>query len=280
MQWSFNTLGARLLACGAVTDADDAAAEARLLLETFAGASSALLTLDRARLYESAALDDAVARRQAHEPLAYIVGKRGFWRDEFIVTHDTLIPRPDTETLVEIAVQRLPKNGHFADLCTGTGCVGLSVLRERPDLTVTLIDLYPAALDVARRNAEALSLSDRVTIMQADALDLEALKKAGAPWDGITCNPPYIESNVVPSLSPEVQNEPHTALDGGADGLDFYRRLIGFAAQIVTHGAPLLFEIGYNQGQTVPDIARARGYDCKVIKDYGGNDRVAEIVTK
>ena len=226
-------------------------------------------------LADYAALDAAIARREAHEPLAYIVGSRGFWRDDFIVTKDTLIPRPETELLVETAVRMLPRGARFADLCTGTGCVGLSILRERPDLTVTLVDLFPATLDVARANAAALGLAPRVTFVQADVLDPAQLTVAGAPWDAVVSNPPYIPTRVIPTLSPEVLHEPSAALDGGDDGLTFYRAMLS-GAEDISKG-PIYFEIGYDQGDALPAIAAAHGYSCEIIPDLAGLSRVAVV---
>jgi release factor glutamine methyltransferase len=243
----------------------DAGTDARLLLSHFFGADAASILAHPDRDYESEAFAKALARRIRREPLQHILGEAYFFGNRFFVSPDCLIPRADTEILVEEACRVLPEGAHFADLCTGSGCIALSVLLARPDTTALLVDISSAALAVAKRNAEALGVSDRATFLLADVLTEELSLPAY-----ILSNPPYIESGVIPTLAPELAHEPAIALDGGEDGLLFYRQMIARFSP-----ALFLFEIGYDQGEALPPLGEARGYATKIRKDLGGCDRLA-----
>lgn len=213
------------------------------------------------------------ARIENGELPAYVFGRKYFYRSYFEINRDCLIPRPDTERAVEAAVSLLPENGRFADLCTGCGCIGLSVLLERTDSSATLVDISPGALDAAKKNAKALEVSDRARFILTDILSDDSI---GGVYDVIVSNPPYLrtdEINKYPSLSAE----PRIALDGGGDGLVFYRRIITAFAKNLKKDGCFVFEIGYLQAVDIKKLASDHGFDCSISKDYGGNDRVAVL---
>lgn len=249
---------AALLAAGF----ENAAHEARLLCEAFAGA----------------ALDAALARRLSHEPLQYILGEWGFWHETYEVNPACLSPRPDTELLVEKAVALLPHGARFLDLCTGSGCVAVSTLASRPDTAAVAVDLFPETLALAARNAARNGVDKRFAPLLADVLAAPAenvLKLA--PFAAILANPPYIPDAVVQTLSPEVRAEPAAALCGGADGLDFYRAILGKWQKLLTSDGFLLLEIGYDQAAAVTALAAQNALMTTVFRDLGGNDRVVYL---
>ena len=231
------------------------------------------LILLREKYPDDATYDAALARYNQGEPLAYLLGEEYFWRYRFIVTPDVLIPRPDTERLVELAIGALPQNGQFADLCTGSGAIALSVTADCPDALCDAVDISPAALAIARENARLLGVESRVTFHEADLLKSDPLT---GKYDLILSNPPYIPSAHI-ALYPTLCYEPQIALDGGEDGMVFYRALLcRFAHHLKEKGA-FLFEIGYDQGDAIRALANDHGFACTVTKDYGGNDRVAKL---
>lgn len=245
---------------------DAPATDARLLISHFCGVCAAQILASPERDYTSPALLDALAQRIRRVPLQHITGEEYFYGERFLVSPDCLIPRADTELLVEEAIRRLPSGARFADLCTGSGCIALAVLGARPDTHAYAVDVSPAALAMAKQNAEALGLSDRITFYETDLL------KEALPFprpDVILSNPPYIESGVIPTLAPELGHEPMLALDGGEDGLLFYRRMLDTLSP-----ALFLFEIGFNQGNAVSALGRAHGYNATVKQDLGGRDRL------
>lgn len=216
-------------------------------------------------------LTAALERYEKGEPLAYLLGEQPFWRYTFKVTPDVLIPRPDTERAVECALAHLPRGGRFADLCTGSGCIAISICAERSDVSGVMVDLSAKALEIAKENALRLGVSDRLTALCADILTDDPL---GERFDLIISNPPYIPSADIEKY-PSLVYEPQMALDGGSDGMRFYRALIDrFAANLKEDGA-FVFEIGYDQREAITALADSAGFDCTVTKDYGGNDRVA-----
>lgn len=258
---------------------ENAAEEARLLACHFSGVSDAELRLQPSvELTDpSGALEQAVAQREAHYPLQYLLGTWGFWRQEYEVSPDCLIPRSDTETLVDYAVRNVPEGGRVLDLCTGSGCIAISLLCERPDLEAVAVDLYDNTLALARRNAVRNGVGEeRLTFLQADVLDGSFVKTLGT-FDAILSNPPYIPAHVVDGLEPELHYEPRAALDGGEDGLAFYRRMLcpDYHAALKAGGS-FVFEIGYDQEEDLRSLA---GDDpCDIVRDLGGRARVA-IVT-
>lgn len=229
---------------------------------------------------ELAAYREMVKKRVMHVPVAYILGEREFMGLTFKVTPDTLIPRPDTEILVQAAIDRLkamPASDdtalHIADIGTGTGAICLSVLHYLPQATAETVDISSAARAVAEENAEQLGLADRITFHTGDLL----APLAGRTFAAILSNPPYIPEADIGTLAPEVRTkEPHTALSGGADGLDFYRRLAAEAPQMLAPNGFLAFEVGIHQAQDVAALAKANPLIGKteILPDYAGIDRV------
>lgn len=220
---------------------------------------------------ELSGIDDAVERRLSGEPLQYIIGRWEFFGLPFEIRQGCLIPRADTETLVELAIKQIPRGAAFADLCSGSGCIGISVLASRQDLSCVSVDLYDIPLELTCENARLNGVSDRLTVKAADILSDFDLPD-GVKF--ILSNPPYIRSDVVPTLDGTVLREPHTALDGGDDGLVFYRRILDLCRE---RGIPALLEIGFDQGEALCLLSRERGLLCEIYKDLSGNDRVAQI---
>ena len=267
---TYRELCRRLSACGV----DCAENEAALLFERFLGVSRATLVADPTREMQSEALSAAVDRRCTHEPLAYILGEWAFFDETYTVSPACLIPRPETELLVEHAIRRLPRNGRFADLCTGSGCVAISTLCHRPDCRAVALDLYAETAALAEQNARRNGVSDRLSVRVADVLDPACLADE-APFDAILSNPPYIRTDVIETLEPELFREPHAALDGGRDGLIFYRSIVNNLASRLTPNGFMLFEIGYDQEEDIKIIAASCGFHCTVERDLAGNPRVA-----
>ncbi len=223
---------------------------------------------------QAAQLEAMCARREAREPLSHILSEWGFWSLDLKVSKDVLTPRPETERLVEIALETLgPKPAHILDLGTGSGAILLALLAECPNTKGVGVDLSPAALAVARANAENLKLDDRAEFIQGNWDSALAY----APFDLVVSNPPYIVSDVIETLEPEVrQFEPMLALDGGADGLDAYRALLPLMAHYLKPGARFIFEIGADQGDAVMDLAQGHDFLNKIslFADLAGRDRV------
>lgn len=261
---------------------ENADGEARLLLERFGrvadrhadAAGGALLYADDPDA-ENPLLRAAVKRRLEREPLQYILGETAFYRETYRVTPDVLIPRPDTELLVEEAVRLLPQNCLFADLCTGSGCVAISVLAARPDLRAQAVDISEPALAVARENAVQNGVAERISFLRADLLGDDPPSLDGVC--AILSNPPYICSSVLPDLDPELAFEPRLALDGGEDGVVFYRAILSRYAETVGVDGLFLFEIGYDQRQELTRLADSHRLTARFLSDYGGNDRVAVL---
>lgn len=251
--------------------------DAVLLLSEAAG-----LSPDRVRLQpETTLAPDVVARfealvqrRLAREPVSQILGRREFWGLDFHVTRDVLDPRPDSETLVAGVLAMIPDRSaslRAVDFGTGSGCLLLSLLHELPNATGLGVDASPAALAIAEGNARHLGMASRVAFRQGDwgtGID--------EPFDILISNPPYIESAVVPGLAPEVaRHEPRLALDGGADGLDAYRRLVPHMARLAAPGAIAALEIGLGQDAAVSVLLAGAGFArIAVLPDLAGIGRV------
>jgi release factor glutamine methyltransferase len=214
-----------------------------------------------------------VKRRGQREPLGWITGSVGFHEIDVLVHPGVLVPRPDTETLVNATLKLIPEEGEcfVADICCGTGCVGLALAVARPELKLYATDLSPEALGNTKANVAALGLTGRVAVLQGDLL---APIPAERPVDIVVCNPPYIATKVLAGLEPEVAtHEPALALDGGTDGLDTYRRLIPAAAARARQA--VLVEIGFDQAPAVSALFAEAGLaDVQVHSDLGGRDRV------
>ena len=241
------------------------------------------LGVERIRLYmdfdkplhqeERARFRPAVKRRLGREPVAYIVGKREFWSLSLSVNRDVLVPRPETELLVEKALERIPDGEPkvVVDVGTGSGAVALAIAKEKPDARVHATDTCPGALTVARKNADQHEAE--VTFHQGDLL--EALPPDIRP-DIIVSNPPYIAEAELEALEPEVRQwEPRQALAGGKDGLDLIRTLVSQAAQRLLPGGHLLLEIGHTQGESVSNLLKQKGFEAvEVHLDLAEKPRV------
>lgn len=227
---------------------------------------------------ELAAYREMIKKRVLRVPVAQILGEKEFMGLTFKVTADTLVPRPDTEILVQAAVDRLKAMAgeeplRFADIGTGSGAICLSVLHYLSDTVADTVDISPAARAVAEENAASLGLADRVTFHTGDLLQ----PLSGISFAAILSNPPYIPEADIAKLAPEVRlKEPHTALSGGQDGLDFYRRLANEAPAMLVPGGFTAFEVGVHQAGDVADLLKANPLidRTEILPDYAGIDRV------
>lgn len=218
-------------------------------------------------------LFDAIERRASGVPVQYIVGRVGFYRESYEVSVDCLIPREDTELLVDFAVKNVPEGESFIDICTGSGCIAVSTLKNTKNTSALAVDLSEGALAVAKRNAEKNGVSERLTLLCADAL----LFKPSNPVFAILSNPPYVTESEYESLAREIYHEPKMAFVGGADGLDFYRKIIPNCKDSLKAGGFIAFEIGYLQADALISLAKENEMTAEIRKDFSGNDRLAII---
>lgn len=251
---------------------EEASLDARLLLEEICGTDRNFLLVHGKEQVSEEKYEDYVkyiALRKSRMPLQQIVGYQEFMGLKFKVTPDVLIPRQDTEILVEEVMRYLHDGMHILDMCTGSGCILLSLLRYSNDCTGTGCDISQKALEVARENARALGL--KASFVQSDLFETVYDK-----YEFIVSNPPYIPTDVISTLMEEVKNhEPLTALDGREDGLYFYRRIVKEAKEHLYPGGMLFFEIGWDQAQAVSALMEEAGYqEVTVCKDLAGLDRV------
>ena len=228
--------------------------EARILCEEFSGE----------------ALENAVARRINREPLQYIIGRWPFYREEYFVSPACLIPRSDTEILVDHLVKNLKRGARFLDLCTGSGCIAISLAKNRPDVSGCAADISDGALEIARKNA----LHNGVAV-EFFHTDVKRTANMTEKFDCIVSNPPYIASDVVDTLDAELFKEPRIALDGGEDGMDFYRAIVENYKHLLSDDGFFAFEFGYDQKASAAALASRHGFKFTAINDYGGNFRVA-----
>lgn len=235
---------------------------------------------------ELAAFKACIKRRVQHQPVAYITGHKEFMGLDFKVTPATLIPRPDTEILVEAVLQRLKagkeaENSLIADIGTGSGAICLSLLNYLPRLQAVTVDISPEALAVAEENAGLLGLLERVEFLQGDMLEpLKQQERFSGRLSAIVSNPPYIPRGDIAGLEPDVRAfEPMGALDGGEDGLDFYRRLLADGAELLQADGFLAMEAGIRQAQQLKALAEAMPQwgRCEIIRDLAGIERVVVL---
>jgi release factor glutamine methyltransferase len=231
---------------------------------------------------------ELVKRASEEEPIAYLTGRAHFFNLEFEVTRDVLIPRPDTETLVENVLQMARITSgleapRVLDLCTGSGCIAAAIAHHIKGASVIAVDSSEAAADVARRNVERLGLGDRVTVLVGDLYEPLSRAVDAQQFDLIVANPPYIASAQVPQLDRSVREyEPIAALDGGIDGLDVHRRILEGAPQRLAGGGKIFLEIAFDQGPAAMEmIAKHDAFEhARIIRDHGGRDRVLAAVRK
>lgn len=240
---------------------DSPVLDARLLLEAGAGVSRLDIVTDPRRAVsaeQAAAVDVLVQRREAREPIGHILGTKAFWTLDLKVGPDVLSPRPETELLVEVAMETLAKDrpARVLDLGVGSGAILLAVLSERPRARGVGVDASEAALVIAHHNAELHGLTDRVTLQHGDwAEGIEG------PFDLVLSNPPYIPSGDIAGLEPEVaKHEPRLALDGGPDGLEPYRQIVKALPRLLSPGGTFAFEVGIGQAEAVQAMAEAVGF--------------------
>lgn len=264
---------------GAGIEHDEAALSARLLAEAVLGWNTTQILTSGDQLEPpafAAAFEELISRRAHREPLAYITGTREFWNLRFEVSPAVLIPRPETEGLIEAVNTTLPDREaslRVADVCTGSGCVAVAIAVERRGARVVAADLSAAALDIARRNITRHGVGDRVECVQGDLLT-----PLTGRFDLIVANPPYVSVGSRTALQPEVRNfEPETALFGGADGLEIIRRLVSDAPAHLNQDGYLIFEFGDGQEADVSElISASEGLRMVGIKhDLQGIERIA-----
>lgn len=222
---------------------------------------------------DSEKLKISLKRRAEREPLQYIIGSVGFFREEYRVTPDCLIPRADTEILVEYAVNHIPDGESFADLCSGSGCIGISTLKNTTGTVCDAFDISDGAINLTKENAMLNGVADRLRVIKTDLLR-EDIK---GEYFAILSNPPYIPRKVYEGLDKEIFSEPEIAFVGGDDGLLFYEKLIPVCYPRIKAGGFIAFEIGYDQAESLNALAKKNGLNCQIIKDYSGNDRVAVL---
>lgn len=291
--------------CSALNDAgiEEATLDARLLLEHVCGTNRNDLLVHGDRPVEPEKEEQylqLIARRSEHIPLQHLTGVQDFMGLEFQVNEHVLIPRQDTEVLVEEVLKELHDGMHILDMCTGSGCILISLLHYSNDCSGVGVDISEEALQVARTNSERIlsetnfekllgsdgvtenqcweagTQDDGVATTQATFLRSNLFENVTGKYEIIVSNPPYICSNVIPTLMPEVkEHEPMQALDGMADGLFFYRKIVEESRNYLTGGGMLYFEIGYDQAEAVSGLMQDAGFaEINVVKDYAGLDRV------
>ena len=253
----------------------DAACDAQWLLCEATGWSRSSLRLRRGDALAAdvlAKIEAWLSRRAAGEPLQYALGTADFMGLRFLSDSRALIPRPDTETLCELALVRLKgrRRPRVLDLCCGTGAIGLSIAHFRPDAQVLLTDVSEAALSLARENAARLSIRN-ARFSQGDLF----AAAQGGPFELIACNPPYLDRADMDNLQPEVRREPALALFGGPDGLDFYRRIAREAQNYLAPGGVMLLEVGQGQAPAVGEMLSPWAA-CAAHRDLNGIERVVE----
>lgn len=264
---------ARLKAAGI----DSPSIDARILLEAATGAGRVDILTDPYRAVtpeQTRQMDHYLERRLRREPVSKILGKKGFWKIMLNVTPDVLSPRPDTEVIVDIATLAFAPQQSFemADLGTGSGCILLATLAERPAARGVGTDISTEAIAVARENAANLDLNNRCTFLRTEW----ATGFADNSFDLVVSNPPYIPTKDIATLDPEVRDhDPHLALDGGEDGLEPYRVLAPEIKRVLRPDGIFAVEIGWDQGPQVKALFEQAGFsDVKVVKDLGDRDRV------
>lgn len=249
--------------------------EAECIIMHFSGFKRNELLLNRASVIPGDVLEklnQAIDLRLQRHPLQYIIGEWEFFGLRMFCGQGCLIPRPETELLAETVIKKLPRNGKVLDLCTGSGCIPVAILNNRPDAKAVAVDISKDALFYAKKNAEYHNITDsRLKIVNADIYNYTP----DDMFDIIISNPPYIKSDDIPKLEPEVQFEPKIALDGGHDGLDFYKLIAKFYAnKLLTNNGYCIVEVGYDIAQEVAAIFRSLKFETHLLRDMFEVERV------
>lgn len=257
---------------------ENANLDARAFLRHVLGKDSIYLDIHKDDIVDDKIIDlymSYIQRRSNDEPFAYIINSKEFMSLNFYVNENVLIPRPDTEILVEYIIEYCKNSNsdiNIVDLCTGSGAIAVSLANYIPNCTVTAVDISKSALKIARKNADNHNVTKHISFGKFDVLnDISSLGK----FDIIVSNPPYISKCDILTLDTTVKNyEPILALDGGDDGLMFYRNIVKHAPKMLNNGGIIALEIGYDQAEAVTELLKSDFKDIKVIKDYSGNNRV------
>ncbi len=269
----------RLLADAGISDAKN---DIFTLYEAASGHSRAALmfALDEdissepfyGRFYEM------LQRRLSREPLQYIIGKWSFFGDEYFVSPDCLIPRADTETLVEVLLDELKTGKTIADICCGSGCIGIAAVRNS-DASCVSVDISEKALAIAQKNAESLDVSGRIRFGRCDVLNKVSVDEffSGSEFDIIASNPPYIKLSDANKLAPELAYEPSIALFGGDDGMIFYESITANFLPYLKKDGSFVFEIGFDEENDIKNIADTCGLSCQIVTDIEKRPRVAVL---
>ena len=255
----------RMLSLAGIEDARD---EARIIFSRLGGIPDYKLLFDPE--CDDRTLLGAISERCKRIPLAYILGEIEFYRERYRVTPSCLIPRPETELLVDYAVNHIPSGTRFADICTGSGFIAISTLNNTKGTRAVALDLSPDAISLAQENAERVGISDRIEFITGDAL-----LGIDGKFSAILSNPPYVSEAAYASLEAEIFAEPKMAFVGGVDGGDFYRQMIPIYQQNLLEGGFIAFEIGFDQGELLRSLGEANGMTVEIIKDYSDLDRIA-----
>ena len=258
--------------CGELADY-----EAMLFISRLCGISRAefLLRMNDNAVFDKDMMESFLSRRINGESAEYIIGETTFFDLRIKLSRDCLVPRADTEFVVEKALGFIDKNSRAADLCTGSGCIAIAMAKHG-GAHVDGFDISGGAVETARSNAEENGVRHLVDFHVADVKN----DVLCGGYDMIISNPPYIKSADVASLSPEVLCEPLIALDGGADGMDFYRAILSYAPDHLKDGGKIIFEIGYDEEKEICGLCAEHELNCDVFRDYGGNPRAAVIYKK
>ena len=255
---------------------EDADFDARCIMEQVTGKSLELLFISGIPSELENPIRNMTQRRAFHEPLQYILGEWEFYGMRLFVGKGVLIPRPDTETLIDsvLSWSKHREISHIIDLCTGSGCIALALKQHLPNVKVSAVEFSQHALDYARKNAEYHRLD--IDFVHADVLDKTTQSSfLENPADVIVSNPPYLDYQDMASLQTEVKHEPASALAGGGDGLRFYRAITSLWKSILKDGGLLAYEIGETQAHSVSEIMKSHAFqNVQTVKDLAGNDRV------
>ncbi|NIA14374.1 MAG: peptide chain release factor N(5)-glutamine methyltransferase [Nitrospiraceae bacterium] len=250
--------------------------DAEILLAEALGISRSLLLASLQERAETPALEAMVERRRNHEPIAYILGEWEFFSLTFYVVPPLLVPRPETEHLVEAVLDFVPgRPAHVLDVGTGTGCIAVSIAHQSPALRVTATDINPLAIETASRNAKRHGVADHVELVLTDLVD--GLARPDGGFDVICSNPPYVEEGIWSDLPPVIRfHEDPRALLAGPDGMDLIRRIASDAVPLLCCGGLLMLEIGDGQRVAVEEVLRASGYEkISFERDLAGIERIA-----